>query len=52
MGSSHYTIRKMSRDEINIAVDWAASEGWNPACSAKVCDRAMAWTGGEVWDQV
>jgi GNAT superfamily N-acetyltransferase len=30
MGSPHYTIRKMSRDEINIAVDWAASEGWNP----------------------
>lgn len=25
-----YTIRTMSRSEINIAIDWAASEGWNP----------------------
>lgn len=30
MASPNYVIRKMSRDEINIAIDWAASEGWNP----------------------
>lgn len=30
MVSPNYKIRAMSRDEINIAVDWAASEGWNP----------------------
>jgi hypothetical protein len=30
MASSNYVVRTMSRDEINIAVDWAASEGWNP----------------------
>ncbi len=30
MVSPNYKIRTMSRDEINIAVDWAASEGWNP----------------------
>jgi len=30
MVSPNYTIRTMSRDEINIAIDWAAFEGWNP----------------------
>ncbi len=30
MVSPNYKIRTMSRDEINIAIDWAASEGWNP----------------------
>ena len=25
-----YTIRKMTRDELAIAVGWAAEEGWNP----------------------
>ena len=25
-----YTIRPMTRQEVSIAVDWAASEGWNP----------------------
>ena len=30
MASSNYTIRTMSRTEVNIAIDWAAAEGWNP----------------------
>lgn len=30
MVSPNYKIRTMSRDEINIAIDWAACEGWNP----------------------
>ena len=25
-----YTIRKMSRAELEISVAWAAAEGWNP----------------------
>ena len=25
-----YTIRTMHRDEIQLAIDWAAQEGWNP----------------------
>lgn len=25
-----YTIRTMTRDEVRLAVDWAATEGWNP----------------------
>ncbi len=30
MVSADYIIRTMSRDEINTAIEWAASEGWNP----------------------
>jgi len=30
MVSPNYKIRTMFRDEANIAIDWAASEGWNP----------------------
>lgn len=30
MSSSDYVIRKMSGDEIDLAIEWAASEGWNP----------------------
>ncbi|WP_028865758.1 GNAT family N-acetyltransferase [Psychromonas aquimarina] len=26
----NYRIRKMSKDELQLAVDWAAKEGWNP----------------------
>lgn len=26
----NYTIRTMSREEVDTAVEWAASEGWNP----------------------
>ena len=25
-----YTIRSMRRDEIDMAIAWAAAEGWNP----------------------
>ncbi|MFD2271529.1 hypothetical protein ACFS07_11125 [Undibacterium arcticum] len=27
---SRYTIRVMTRQEVDIAIDWAAAEGWNP----------------------
>jgi len=30
MGNSAVAIRKMTRKDINLAVDWAALEGWNP----------------------
>jgi GNAT superfamily N-acetyltransferase len=30
MQKSSYTIRTMTRQELNIAIDWAAEEGWNP----------------------
>ena len=30
MSNSGYKIRPMKRDEMNLAVEWAAAEGWNP----------------------
>ncbi|WP_311568114.1 GNAT family N-acetyltransferase [Photobacterium arenosum] len=30
MDSKHYEIRTMKPDEVSIAVEWAAQEGWNP----------------------
>lgn len=30
MPNDNYTIRTMSRDELDLAVEWAAREGWNP----------------------
>ncbi len=30
MQSDSYTIRVMTRAEVDITVDWAAAEGWNP----------------------
>ena len=31
MPSSPYQIRPMNRNEITLAIDWAAAEGWNPS---------------------
>src|SRR5512138_799328 len=31
------TIRTMRPDEISIAVDWAADEGWNPGLADAAC---------------
>ncbi|MFZ2959131.1 MAG: GNAT family N-acetyltransferase [Candidatus Ozemobacteraceae bacterium] len=30
MQKSDYTIRTMTRKELDIAIEWAAAEGWNP----------------------
>jgi GNAT superfamily N-acetyltransferase len=32
-----YTIRRMGRDEVELAVDWAAEEGWNPGLHDAEC---------------
>ena len=32
-----FTIRTMRPDEISIAVDWAAAEGWNPGLADDAC---------------
>ncbi len=37
MSSLDYTIRNMTRDDINIAIDWAAIEGWNPGLYDAEC---------------
>jgi GNAT superfamily N-acetyltransferase len=36
-----FTIRPMRPDEISLAVDWAAAEGWNPGVSDDVCFAAV-----------
>ena len=37
MTSKNYTIRTMNRDEVDIAVEWAAKEGWNPGLHDAHC---------------
>jgi ribosomal protein S18 acetylase RimI-like enzyme len=37
MRSDSYSIRVMSRREVDIAVDWAAAEGWNPGLNDADC---------------
>ncbi len=32
-----YTIRVMTRDEVDLAVDWAANESWNPGLNDAEC---------------
>jgi ribosomal protein S18 acetylase RimI-like enzyme len=32
-----YTIRRMQRDEVELALDWAAAEGWNPGLNDADC---------------
>ncbi len=46
------TVRKMSRPDLEIAVEWAAREGWNPGLHDAECFWAadpdgffMAWAG-------
>lgn len=35
--STDYVIRSMTRDEVDLAIAWAASEGWNPGLSDADC---------------
>lgn len=35
-----YTIRTMTRQELDIAIDWAAAEGWNPGLCDADCFHA------------
>ncbi len=37
MTSLSYAIRIMTRNEIDIAIDWAAAEGWNPGIDDADC---------------
>ena len=32
-----FGIRAMRPDEISIAIDWAAAEGWNPGHADALC---------------
>ena len=40
MQNPHYTIRTMTRQEVDIAIDWAAAEGWNPGLNDAECFHA------------
>ncbi len=35
-----YTIRTMTRGEVDLAIDWAANEGWNPGIHDATCFHA------------
>ena len=35
-----YRIRPMQRDEVALALDWAAAEGWNPGLHDAPCFHA------------
>jgi hypothetical protein len=37
---SDFSIRTMRPDEISIAVNWAAAEGWNPGLADDACFAA------------
>lgn len=34
---SHYHIRLMTEDEVSLAIEWAALEGWNPGLNDAAC---------------
>ncbi|MEM8807191.1 MAG: GNAT family N-acetyltransferase [Cyanobacteria bacterium P01_G01_bin.38] len=34
---AHYTIKTMTRRELDLAIDWAAAEGWNPGLHDADC---------------
>jgi hypothetical protein len=36
-----YSVRTMSRQELDLAVDWAAAEGWNPGLHDANCFYAI-----------
>jgi hypothetical protein len=42
---TEYTIRTMNRHKVDIVVDWAAEEGWNPGLHNAVCFHAADSSG-------
>lgn len=43
--STEYTIRTMTRDEVDMVIDWAAEEGWNPGLHDAACFYAADQEG-------
>ncbi|NHI01925.1 GNAT family N-acetyltransferase [Oceanimonas sp. MB9] len=37
MNHHRYRIRVMNREEVNLAIEWAAEEGWNPGLHDAQC---------------
>lgn len=42
---SNYVIRPMQREEVDLAIEWAAAEGWNPGLHDADCFYAADPTG-------
>ncbi len=40
MADSGFSIRTMTRAEVDLAIDWAAAEGWNPGLHDAACFHA------------
>ena len=40
MQNNDYTIKTMTRQEVAMAIDWAAAEGWNPGLNDAECFHA------------
>src|SRR5215470_14904989 len=45
MKDDAFRVRTMSPDEVALAVDWAAAEGWNPGLTDATCFAAAAPDG-------
>jgi GNAT superfamily N-acetyltransferase len=45
MNSSSLAIRNMNEDELNLALEWAAAEGWNPGLDDAKCFYAADLNG-------
>ena len=46
MANSKYTVRRMTKDEVkDVAVEWAAKEGWNPGLYDADCFYAIDQNG-------
>lgn len=37
MQSKHFTIKTMTKQEVELMIDWAAAEGWNPGLNDAEC---------------
>jgi len=45
MTKRHYSIRPMSREDVQIAIEWATAEGWNPGLHDAECFYAADPSG-------
>ena len=45
MGDDSFRVRTMPPEEVALAVDWAAAEGWNPGLTDAACFAAAAPDG-------
>jgi GNAT superfamily N-acetyltransferase len=54
MSRSDYVTRSMTRAEVDLAIDWAAAEGWNPGLHDAACFHAADPNGflvGQLGDE-